>query len=67
MPYPPIKILFPSKATVRGSVLGESVSDGVMLDDEFALLIGFGDIGRWYDVLSAQSVGRGQVPSRSVL
>ena len=52
---------------MRGSVLGESVSDGVMLDDEFALLIGIGDIGRWDDVLSAQSVGRGQVSSRSVL
>lgn len=65
LPYPPVKILFPSAKTVRESVLNEQVSRRV--ESTVNGDVDVRSLGWRHDVLPESPVARREVPARAIL
>lgn len=65
LPYPPIKIIFPSLKTVRATVMGERVSDPIISDQRNDAVLMFIQ-GWWYHVLLTEKLGGSELPKEAI-
>lgn len=66
VPYPPVKVIFPTKKTVQESALGEQVYRESRSLQDFSDRNAHNQ-GRGNNILSPKSVGREEFPTRTIL